>query len=112
MLGIDKDVLGDYDFSRSDKLFILKVPSYQLQDGVPYYEFNLRDLIHNDNYVSHFRYNELKNIHEILTKLNVTLSIFSLSSLPSQSLTFGLKPTLNLNLSKSAELAWRPTSVL
>ena len=31
MLGKNsKDILGDYDFSRSDKLFILKVPSYKI----------------------------------------------------------------------------------
>jgi hypothetical protein len=47
MLAANKDILGDYDFSRSDKLFLLKVPASKIEDGVAYYEFNLRDLIHN-----------------------------------------------------------------
>jgi hypothetical protein len=47
MLARNKDILGDYDFSRSDKLFILKVPSFKLEDGIAYYEFSLKDLIHN-----------------------------------------------------------------
>lgn len=71
MLTRTRDVLGDYDFSRSDRLFVLTVPSFKMEDGVAYYEFNLKDLIHNETYTSHFRYNQLKNIHDILTKLNV-----------------------------------------
>lgn len=55
--GGPKDVLGDYDFSRSDKLFALKVPAYKAENGTVFYEFMLKDLIHNETYKSEFRYN-------------------------------------------------------
>ena len=44
MVGDKKDVLGDFDFSRTDKLFNLKVPSYKIDTGVVYYEMSLKDL--------------------------------------------------------------------
>lgn len=111
MIGTSKDILGDYDFSRSDKLFILKVPTFKIEDGVAYYEFNLRDLINNETYVSQFRYNELKNIHELLTKLNVQSNRFSSNCHPSQLHISGSKRTTTQNSSKNAGRGWKPISV-
>lgn len=60
---VNQDVLGDFDFTRSDKLYSLKVPSYSVEKGIVYYQFQLRDLIYNELYYSNFRYNELRDIH-------------------------------------------------
>ena len=68
--------MGDFDFSRSDKLYHLRVPAYSCENGVIFYEFDLKDLIYNETYVTHFRYNELKNIHEQLDKLDFELPPF------------------------------------
>lgn len=67
----EKDVFGDFDFSRSDKLYSLRIPTYSIENGTVFYQFHLRDLIYNETYISNFRYNELKNIHEMLDKLDV-----------------------------------------
>ncbi len=67
----NRDVLGDFDFTRSDKLYTLRVPSFSVENGVVYYQFQLRDLIYNEVYNSLFRYNELKFIHESLDQLDV-----------------------------------------
>jgi hypothetical protein len=40
-----KDVLGDYDFSRTDKFYLLKIPTYSIEGGTVYYEMFLKDLI-------------------------------------------------------------------
>ena len=34
---MQKDVLGDYDFTYSDKFFTLKIPTYEVENGVVYY---------------------------------------------------------------------------
>jgi len=44
MLAEKKDFLGDFDFSRTDKLFNFKIPSYKVNTGVVYYEIHLKDL--------------------------------------------------------------------
>lgn len=67
----NRDVLGDFDFTRSDKLYTLRVPASSVENGVVYYQFQLRDLIYNEVYTSLFRYNELKFIHESLDQLDV-----------------------------------------
>lgn len=32
-----KDFLGDYDFSRADKFYTLKIPTYSIEEGVVFY---------------------------------------------------------------------------
>lgn len=44
MQGKKKDVLGDYDFSRTDKFYLLKIPTYSIEAGVVFYEMHLKDL--------------------------------------------------------------------
>ena len=57
------DVLGDFDFSRTDKFFNLRVPSYIIDAGVVFYEMNLKDLTNGDIFVSKYRFKDLKNLH-------------------------------------------------
>lgn len=35
--GMAGDVLGDFDFSRSDKLYVLRIPRYVMEEGVVFY---------------------------------------------------------------------------
>lgn len=42
-----KDYFGEYDFSRSDKLYSLKIPTYSIENGTVFYQFHLKDLIYN-----------------------------------------------------------------
>lgn len=56
MLGPSKDVLGDYDFSRSDKFFTLKIPTYDIEDSVVYYYIELKDLTTRDIYSCQCRF--------------------------------------------------------
>lgn len=61
--GNKKDVLGDFDFSRTDKFFHLRVPAYFIENGVVFYEMNLKDLTNGDVYICNYRFKELKNLH-------------------------------------------------
>ncbi len=70
MLG-KKDVLGDYDFSRSDKFYLLRIPTYVMEDGVVLYEMHLKDLTNNDTYHCRYRFKELKAVHETLEKFDL-----------------------------------------
>ena len=63
MQGDTKDVLGDYDFSRSDKFFSLKIPTYEVEDSVVYYYIELKDLTTMAVYSCQCRFRELKNLH-------------------------------------------------
>lgn len=63
---MDKDVLGDFDFSRSDHLWSLTVPLYSHEGTVVFYHFHLKNLVTGETYTSLFRYNELKDMHERL----------------------------------------------
>ena len=63
MLNRNKDVLGDYDFSRSDKFYLLRIPTYVVEDGVVLYEMHLKDLTNNEAYVCKYRFKELKTVH-------------------------------------------------
>lgn len=56
MIGGKKDVLGDYDFSRSDKFYVLKIPTYCIEDAVVLYEMHLKDLTNNELYVCKYRF--------------------------------------------------------
>lgn len=47
MLRWKKDVLGDYDFSRSDKFYLLRIPTFVIDKGVVLYEMHLKDLTNN-----------------------------------------------------------------
>jgi hypothetical protein len=89
MMGVKKDVLGDYDFSRSDKFYILKIPTYSIEDAVVLYEMHLKDLTNNEIYICKYRFKELKQVHESLDKFDVRLSPLSPSYLPSPKRTFG-----------------------
>ena len=40
-----KDVLGDFNFSRADHLWALKIPSYSIEGATVFYNFQLKDLI-------------------------------------------------------------------
>jgi len=69
--GLNKDFLGNYDFSRTDKFFSLKIPLYHIEDGVVYYEINLKDLITSEVYICRCRFREIKSIHDKLINLKV-----------------------------------------
>lgn len=69
-----KDFLGDYDFTRSDKFYQLKIPTYQIEEGVVFYEISLRDLVNNEVYLNRLRFKEMKNIHEALQSRQVLLA--------------------------------------
>jgi hypothetical protein len=71
MLNRNKDVLGDYDFSRSDKFYLLRIPTYVVEDGVVLYEMHLKDLTNNEVYVCKYRFKELKAVHETLEKFDI-----------------------------------------
>lgn len=59
----------DYDLTRNDKVYELKIPDYiQLKDVV-FYNFELKDLLLNKKHCKLFRYSDLKEIHEKLGKL-------------------------------------------
>lgn len=59
----------DYDLTRNDKVYELKIPDYvQLKDAV-FYNFELKDLLHSKKHCKLFRYSDLKEIHEKLGKL-------------------------------------------
>jgi hypothetical protein len=70
----NKDFLGDYDLSRTDKYYSVKIPSYSMETGVVLYEIVLKDLITNDIFVSSYRYKELKTMNDDLVKLKVTFA--------------------------------------
>ena len=57
------DIIGDFDLSRSDKRYLVKIPSYKMQDTTPYYEIHLKDLVQNTTFVSQYRYNTFKEWH-------------------------------------------------
>lgn len=66
-----KDFLGDYDFSRADKFYTLKIPTYSIEEGVVFYQMNLKDLTNCEIYVCQYRFKDLKAVHESLEKLDV-----------------------------------------
>ena len=50
----------DYDLTRNDKVYELKIPDYvQLKDAV-FYNFELKDLLHSKKHCKLFRYSDLK----------------------------------------------------
>jgi pullulanase/glycogen debranching enzyme len=71
-----KDVLGDYDFSRSDKFYLLRIPTYAIEEGVVLYEMHLKDLTNNETYVCKYRFKDLKAVHETLEKFDTELPLF------------------------------------
>jgi hypothetical protein len=58
-----KDVLGDYDFSRTDKFYLLKIPTYSIEGGVVFYEMFLKDLTNCETYSCKYRFKDLKAVH-------------------------------------------------
>jgi hypothetical protein len=50
------DIFGDFDFSRTDKLYHLTIPTYKIQADVVFYHFQLKDLIRNETFYRVFRY--------------------------------------------------------
>ena len=61
----------EFDFARNDKFYSLTIPRYSNYDDVVLYEFHLKDLVTNKEYVQFFRFKELKEIHEGLSVLKV-----------------------------------------
>lgn len=62
---------NEFDFSRNDKFFTLTIPRYLFDDDTVLYEFHLKDLVSNREYVQNIRFKELKEIHESLNVLKV-----------------------------------------
>jgi hypothetical protein len=50
----------EFDFTRNDKFFILTIPRYSNYNDVVVYEFHLKDLVTNREYVQFFRFKDLK----------------------------------------------------
>lgn len=63
MKGDKKDVLGDFDFSRTDKFYNLKIPSYKIDAGVVFYEVSLKDLTNGEVFTCQYRFKDLKNLN-------------------------------------------------
>jgi hypothetical protein len=57
-----KDILGDFDLSRTDKFYVLKIPTYSIENGVVLYEMVLKDLITGETYSCKYRFKELKAV--------------------------------------------------
>lgn len=47
---------NDFDFTRNDKFYHLTIPKYTIEDDTVLYEFHLKDLVGNREYVYHFRF--------------------------------------------------------
>lgn len=54
---------NEFDFSRNDKFYSLSIPRHSTYDNTVLYEFHLKDLVNNKEYVNFFRFKELKEIH-------------------------------------------------
>lgn len=54
---------NDFDFARNDKFYSLTIPKYVLDDDTVLYEFHLKDLVTNREYIHTFRFKELKEIY-------------------------------------------------
>lgn len=50
----------DFDFTRNDKFYSLAIPTYIIEDDTVLYQFHLKDLIVNRDYVHLLRFKELK----------------------------------------------------
>ena len=87
-----KDNLGDFDFSRADKFYSLRIPAYFISESVVFYEIHLKDLTNCETYITRYRFKELKNVYELLNDYGVYLPIYSLTFLPSPKLTSGRRP--------------------
>jgi len=81
----------DYDFARNDKVYKLMIPTYINEDGLVLYEIQLKDLVHNKLYTTKIRFKVIKDMHDKLVPLNVSIYLASFSCLPSQKLIFGEK---------------------
>lgn len=68
---------NEFDFSRNDKFFTLTIPKHSLDDDTVLYEFHLKDLVSNREYIQNFRFKELKEIHENLSVLKVFIILLS-----------------------------------
>ena len=53
---------NEFDFTRNDKFYALTIPKYIIEDDTVLYEFHLKDLIANREYVHLYRFKELKEI--------------------------------------------------
>lgn len=54
---------SEFDFARNDKFFTLTIPRHSNYDDVVLYEFHLKDLVTNREYVQFFRFKDLKETH-------------------------------------------------
>lgn len=70
----NKDFIGDYDLSRTDKRFCIKIPRYSMEDGVVLYEIVLKDLVNNEVFLCSYRFKELKAINDELIDLKVSFA--------------------------------------
>lgn len=68
---------SEFDFTRNDKFFTLTIPRYSNYDDVVLYEFHLKDLVTNREYVQFFRFKDLKETHLGLSVLKVLFSLIS-----------------------------------
>lgn len=87
-----KDNSGDFDFSRADKFYSLRIPAYFIEESVVFYEIHLKDLTNCETYISRYRFKELKNVYELLNDYGVCLRLYSLISRPSPKRTSGRRP--------------------
>ncbi len=46
----------EFDFTRNDKFFTLTIPKFLIEDDTVQYEFHLKDLVANKEYVHMFRF--------------------------------------------------------
>lgn len=65
------DNIKEFDFIKNDRFFDLTIPSYYHQGQSVFYQISLKDLVQGKKYLSAYRFNELKLIHENLLKLKV-----------------------------------------
>ena len=61
----------EFDLTRNDKFYELRIPSYIHAKDCVYYEFHLKNLVKNKSYVKMYRFKELKEIHEQLKEMQV-----------------------------------------
>lgn len=83
----------EFDLTRNDRFFSLKIPYYIIEDDLVLYEIHLKDLVNNRTYVHTFRFNNLKTINQKLLDKNVLHTPYSVKLLNSPKHTFGAKPT-------------------
>lgn len=56
-------ISNEFDFTRNDKFYTLSIPKYLIEDDTVLYEFHLKDLVSNKEFVHLFRFKELKEIY-------------------------------------------------